>query len=114
MILEIKQFQKLELKQKLKHCINLFEIFIEKKKENQDWTFVMNTLNEINTFEYLDEWFYKYCEILPEGVLDKKSSIDDCEYINLDQHNSLKELYKNSKNKRNYTVGLLCEMGKSL
>ena len=94
-------FEKLTLKQKLIYCIHLFEEYLIKKKlDGSAWKNVLQILQEINDFEYLDEWFYKYCEILPDAILEENdyhSNKEDWEFIDFDHFKALKALYQDSE-----------------
>ncbi len=97
----LSEFANMQLKDKLISCINLFEAYlIERNLDQSEWIRVLQILKEINDFQYLDEWFYKYCEILPDSVLGEnffEENNDDWEFLNLQDFQMLKKLYSNSE-----------------
>ena len=100
-MITFRTYEKLNLKQKLIYCIDAFETLLNKKQWNEaGWTEVLQILKEINDSEFLDEWFYKYCEIRPDIILaenDYYHNQEDWEYISLEQFTMLKKLYQESE-----------------
>jgi hypothetical protein len=88
-----------ELKQKLNNCIELFKSFLTKKRVVTEWKNVISVLNELNKSIFIDEWLYKYCEILPNSILDEKNFLQNkknWEHINYNEFCDLNKLYSNS------------------
>lgn len=111
------KFQELDSKQRLILCVKLFQSYLKQLDINlTKWKLVINILNEINSNKYLDEWFYKYCEILPNSILENNEqefTLDKFEYISLNEFKELKYLYNNSKiiAKMNQIFKLIHEIG---
>ncbi|OEJ98627.1 hypothetical protein A8C32_05360 [Flavivirga aquatica] len=99
--LNFTEFKKITLNEKLNNCISLFESYILKHNLHETkWLIILNFLKESNRWDYIDEWFYKYCEILPESILEEtdfKSNSEDWKYITIEEFKEYKELYDNSK-----------------
>ena len=96
---QLKEFENLSLKQKMNNCITHFASYLSQNNlANPEWKTVLKVLEEINKIEYLDEWFYKYCEIIPDSILEEinfEKNKDKWEYIDRDTFKILYQLYSN-------------------
>ncbi|MEO1048999.1 MAG: hypothetical protein AAFX87_00120 [Bacteroidota bacterium] len=99
-MLTFEDFRELNFKEKILDCADLFEAFlIEEGLAQSNWKIVLQTIREIENTEFWDEWLYKYCEILPDSILEEDSfdkNKADWEYIDAQTFYSLKDLYTGS------------------
>lgn len=117
MTLTFIEFENLPSKARFINCSILFSAYLrDKGLEDSDWKVIIHVLNEINDFEFLDDWFYKYCEFMPDIILQEEDfikNIEEWEHINLEMFQRLKVLYLNSTetNKINEIMSRIHEMG---
>ena len=117
MILQLKEFQRLDFKKKFLHFIELYNSYSKRNNLLESgWGKVNSIVNELNKVKYADEWYYKFTEILPEVILEVKNTPDnfeEFEYLDDDLINELKTLYTKSPETKmiNHIFKLLMDIG---
>lgn len=110
-------FENKDLRNKLIICSKGLKLVIDNlATPKEDWSPLTRILNEVETSEYIDEWFYKFIEITPEMIIkesDFNKNKEDWEYIDQSTFDDLRALYLNSNATDTLSTMMeqICELG---
>lgn len=95
--MNFEKFKTMDLQDKLLFCFEKLNLVFEASGE--DWTTVKQILHEIQYFQYLDEWCYKFVEILPDVILEETDYLKnqaEWKYLDYSTFQELRSLYQTS------------------
>ncbi len=100
MKMNFEDFENKDLRDKLIICSKGLKSVIDYlAAPKEDWSPLIKILNEVETTEYIDEWFYKFIESTPKVIieeLDFNKNKEDWEYVDQSTFDQLRALYLNS------------------
>lgn len=104
--------EKISIRGRMAYAICLFErLLLHYKCGKQEWGWLLEKLWTYTSIEYLDDWMYELAEYMPDSISEDSPYDEDCEFITVDEFNSLYDLYSKSSPDIISFLQLLFELG---
>ena len=108
--IDMEILEKISIRGRVAYTICLFEQILEYYKcKGQEWKIVLEKLWTYTNIDFLDDWMYELAEYMPDSILE--DTVDDCEFITIEEFNHLYNLYSKSCSEIKLFLKLIFEIG---